>query len=798
MITVAPNALDGHRTIGAAVAAAPDGGLVSIAPGSYHENLVLTRPITLAAEEGPGSVRITCERGSAVAAAAHATLNGLSVHSADAEQPAVVAGAGILTAVECELDSQAWTTVYAYERGALAMRACRVTNSAGAGVVVTSEAGSSIQHTALSDLGTSAIVVAEQGVLDVRSSTAKRCAGNGVCLNGQGRLTGATLTITGTSKPALAVEQAASVELRQPRVHNAAGIGVYLSTTGTVELSEGRVEDSDSEGVLIADTGSMSLDGWEILRSGQCGVRITGRSAGVLRGCSVSGVRGTGVSVSGGSTTRVERLEVRDCDAAGVRLRDGAAPAISGVRVLDAGDPAIEVAEGSRAALDNVEIERSGGVGLLVSDGSRADVDGASVRSTAGAGIALAGSGEAAITGCDVDAAGGDGVHAGEGSSLSLTGGRFRSGQASGALLAKSARAQVLRSEFTGNQADGIRVHSTEEVLVRECAARDNGGSGLRRVTASEALVVEAFVSEGNGDSGAGTAGGGASGIDGLDEHDTDASMRELTSLVGLDDVKREVTTLVNLNKMAAKRKNAGLSAPPMSRHLVFAGAPGTGKTTVARLYGTVLAQLGVLSSGHLVEASRADLVAQVIGGTAIKTTEVFESALGGVLFVDEAYTLSAHSGGSGPDFGQEAIDTLVKLMEDHRDEVVVIVAGYSKQMHEFLESNPGLESRFSRTIEFANYTAEELVTIVQQQCVKYDYRLDESASDVLLEHFDRIPKDGTFGNGRTARKVFERMVDRQASRLAASSDPSTVDLTRLLAEDLDFLSAGAPAAADS
>jgi SpoVK/Ycf46/Vps4 family AAA+-type ATPase len=261
----------------------------------------------------------------------------------------------------------------------------------------------------------------------------------------------------------------------------------------------------------------------------------------------------------------------------------------------------------------------------------------------------------------------------------------------------------------------------------------------------------------------------------------------ELQNLVGLAGVKAEVTSLINLNKMAKRRIDAGLSAPPMARHLVFAGAPGTGKTTVARLYGVILAGLGVLRKGHLVEVARADLVAQIIGGTAIKTTEAFESALGGVFFIDEAYTLSNSRGGSGPDFGREAIDTLVKLMEDHREDIVVIAAGYSKEMAQFLSANPGMESRFSRTIEFANYTPDELVTIVRTQCAKHDYRIDDEAGEALLQYFDKIPKDGTFGNGRTARRVFERMTDRQASRLAMSADVKAADLTLLTTEDLQF-----------
>ena len=247
--------------------------------------------------------------------------------------------------------------------------------------------------------------------------------------------------------------------------------------------------------------------------------------------------------------------------------------------------------------------------------------------------------------------------------------------------------------------------------------------------------------------------------------------LAELDGLVGLAGVKAEVKLVTNLLRVQQLRKERGLPVVDSSRHLVFTGNPGTGKTTVARLLAKIYHTLGVAERGHLIETDRAGLVAGFVGQTALKVTEVFDAAMGGILLIDEAYALAR---GGERDFGREAIDTLVKLIEDRRDAVVVIAAGYPAEMAEFIDTNPGLRSRFPKTIAFADYSDVELAAIFASLCKKNQYTPTDDAKAKLLAYFAGQERSKGFGNGRLARNLFEQTIANQATRLMEGRPSST------------------------
>ena len=280
---------------------------------------------------------------------------------------------------------------------------------------------------------------------------------------------------------------------------------------------------------------------------------------------------------------------------------------------------------------------------------------------------------------------------------------------------------------------------------------------------------------------------------EGVDDTETDGSAvkealennpyEELDELIGLTSVKEEVHSLANFVKVQKQRKDQGLKVPKLSYHLVFTGSPGTGKTTVARIVARIYKDLGILKKGHLVETDRSGLIGQYVGQTAPRVNEVCDSALDGVLFIDEAYALvQGHE-----DYGAEAVATLLKRMEDDRDRLVVIVAGYTDEMKTFINSNPGLQSRFNRYITFPDYTPEELYDIFLMYLRKNEYNISAEAADYLKKRLEDVVehKDRNFGNARYVRNTFEKAIQQQANRLSGEKNPTAEDLTLIKLEDI-------------
>ncbi|OON78070.1 right-handed parallel beta-helix repeat-containing protein [Streptomyces tsukubensis] len=812
VLSVGPG--DRHQTIGEALAAARTGALISVSPGTYAENLVIRTRVTLTAAEGRGTVEIRPDTGSVVALRADAVLlSELTLRGGDPELPAVDVRRGQAALDNCEIVGAAWTALLAGGTGSLALRNCRVSNARGAGIVVTSTTPTTVESCTLEHLGTSGLVLAEQGVARVRDCTVRDARGNGLLAGGDTRGSVQDCDISSTDKPSIALEQRCAVSVARTVVHDTS-TGVHLSSEGRTTLEDVRVTGASGNGITLAQGAAPVLRRCRVSRVRGQGVLVTNRARGTFEDCWVDGAQGAALRVNGAASPAFTGLTVRDCEGVGLLLEEGSAPELDRVEVIG-GSPAVAVLGGAgpllrrarlvepagdgitaskdaRGRAEDCEIVRPKGSGVRVASGSTFYLAGGGVSDAGARGLVVEDGGNVTVRDFRVEVSGEEGVVVAAGGELTANRTAVHAPAGHGFLLREGALASLSGCEATGGAQDGFRVESTAPVSLVNCLARENEGGGLVQTTPGERLAVEGLESVGNGKRDAWGTGqaentdpAGSGAADASPEDRADGPLGALNALIGLDNVKQQVGTLVNLTQLAQRREQLGMSAPPMSRHLVFAGPPGTGKTTVARLYGAILAELGSLRSGHLVEVSRADLVAQVVGGTAIKTTEVFQRALGGVLFVDEAYTLTADSGSGGADFGREAVETLLKLMEDHRDEVVVVAAGYSREMDSFLGSNPGLASRFSRTVVFENYSVPDLVAIMESMCVQHQYELGEGTAAALAAHFGAMERDAGFGNGRAARGVFEDMVDRQAVRLSKQPQVGERDLRLLLPEDV-------------
>ncbi|MCL6734805.1 right-handed parallel beta-helix repeat-containing protein [Streptomyces neyagawaensis] len=882
---VAPKGRGAHRSITAAVRAAADGDEIRIAPGDYVEVLVLDRSVSLLPDDGPDhAVRLlAADPGRPVLeiTAPDVRVDGIALTGQDPALPAVLVAAGGLELDGCEISGG---RIEAGGDASLALRACRVSGAALAGVHANTTGRTELIDTLVEDIDGTGVVLGSATTADLLGLTVRDVTGSGVRVRGRAAAVLRDCRITGPGRSGLLTEDEASVAVLDCRLEETGAEGVrVLGSSRRPEGGPGRPEAAEG-GVVLADC--------QVLRAGTDGVAVSGTGdvlllttgirggsgAGVsadddstvelvdcrvdrphgsclvargnarlsAAGTSVHGSRANGLLAGGRSQVTLASSDVTDCGFSTVHACDDSRLSLTDCRIGATPEHGVRATDRAELTLEDVRISDCGLSGLQIDSAAAARVRGLAVRGgrtginadSSGtvvleecdvtqperAGITCGTGTSAVLRDCRISGTGTAGLVIGEGATPSIEDCTVRDATGSGLVLGPAAEPRVKavtvartgkNSLFVGEKARGtfeecvfagaghdgeafpaVHLAAGSAPVLRGCVVRDveediAAEKGARPVFDGCVShdVTHPALPTGRAETLASAEGGDLAAATGARETEAPAEdtledlLAELDGLAGLDKVKNDVSSLVKLMRTVRRREEMGLAAPPLSRHLVFTGNPGTGKTTVARLYGRILAAVGLLDRGHLVEADRSALVGEYVGHTGPKTTRVFEQARGGVLFIDEAYTLTQYAGTN--DFGQEAIATLLKLMEDHRDDVVVIVAGYPREMEVFVRSNPGLASRFNRTLLFEDYGSAELVSIVEHQAAQHQYQLTSTAREALTAHFDTLPRERGFGNGRAARQLFQAMTERQAYRVAELSDVSESDLMTLTPEDV-------------
>lgn len=785
-----------HRTITEALRAAAPGDTITIAPGRYAEEVHVDEDVHLRPEHGTGSVELAA---TLLVTAAAATVTGLVVRGPDPARPAVsvLDGAGlVLDHVEVHngrIEARAVDAV-----AALVLRDVAVHGAAGTAVHLAGDVKAEGFDVRLDTVAGVGIVLSGAAQLAATRLLVRATDGSGIRVRGTARLTLTDCRIDRAGRNGLLVEDAAAAVAEETRIDTSGAAAVQASGAARVRLTDCRITGPGASGLVVADDAELTATGCTVRDTAANALLAVGAARAVLDGCHLTAAGFSAVHTAGTADVHLtgcrvlrgaehgihaverSRVTLADCDLrdltmTGLHATDRATLTATGCTIADVAT-GIRVASSEPADLRQCVVLRPREVGVEVVAGGALTLAGGRVTDAGAAGIVVDTTAAVRVSGTDITGGGGSGLVAWTGARPHVERLRVDGVAKNGIYVAPGAGGQYTRCDVTGTTFAGLHVGADADPAFEHCRIPDTSTEPGSRATFSHCTIGDAVLAPA-------LPSPGAADVSDIPDESLDDLLGELAELIGLDRVKRDVSTLVKLMQTVRRREEAGLPAPPLSRHLVFAGNPGTGKTTVARLYGRLLKALGLLRRGHLIEVDRSALVGEYVGHTGPKTAAAVTSALGGVLFIDEAYSLVPRFGGN--DFGQEAIATLVKMMEDHRDDVVIIVAGYPGEMDRFIGANPGLASRFTRTLHFDDYDTAELVSIVEHQAAGHRYELTDVARAGLVDYFTALRRGEGFGNGRLARQVFQEMTERQAQRVAELPDATGDDLVLLAPEDL-------------